>query len=268
VSETKRQIIVAGAGGMGEELARALWDHERFPLVPVMLTGENDSRSSLLIAGTRIPLVRPDGHREALSFHPNAFVVDATKEPFADVHPANRNAALYAETSHHFVMMTVGGDRDALRSTVVDSSICAVIDVNMSSYMMFAMEMFRGASENLPGILRGFTVEIDEDHQTSKGEELSGTARKIADLLKSAGAVLSSPIRKIRDKVQPHAYHRVVIKDAGGNVVIELKTTVEGRSTYAQGALAAVEYLDEQVLQGWEGKVSDMADVWTREREV
>lgn len=268
MSDPKREIIVAGAGGMGEELARTFCDHKHFPLVPVILTGADDTRSSLSIAGFPIPLAQPHAHRDVLSAHPEAFVVDATKEPYAKVHPANRNAALYAATGHHFVMLTVGGDRDALRSTVVDSNICAVIDVNMSSYMRFALEMIRGASAELPGILRGFTVEIEEDHQTSKGDELSGTARKMAEAFVSAGAEMSSSIRMIRDKEEAHAYHRVVIRDSNGEAVIELITTVDGRHTYAEGALVAVEYLTAQVRRGFTGRVFDMVEVLTTKKEV
>lgn len=268
MSSAKREILVAGAGGMGTELAKTFWDHPRFPLVPVILTGADDTRTSFSIAGRPIRLVRPDGHRDVLLAHPDAFVVDATKEPCAKVHPANRNAQLYAETGHHFVMLTIGGDRDALRSTVENSTICAVIDVNMSSYMIFALEMIRGASAELPGILRGFTVEIEEDHQTSKGNELSGTAKKMADAFVSAGAEMPFPIKMIRDKEKAHAYHRVIIRDSSGEVVIELITTVDGRRTYAEGALAAVTYLDAQVKLGLTGRVSDMVDVFTAEREV
>lgn len=268
MSSTKREILVAGAGGMGTELARTFFNHPRFPLVPVILTGADDTRTSFSIAGCPIQLVRPDDHRDVLLAHPDAFVVDATKEPYAKVHPANRNADLYAATDHPFVMLTVGGDREALQATVESSNICAVIDVNMSSYMRFALEMIKGASVELSGILRGFTVEIEEDHQTSKGDELSGTAKKMANALVSAGAEMPFSIRMIRDKEKAHAYHRVVIRDSSGEAVIVMITTVDGRRTYAEGVLVAVPYLDAQVELGLTGRVFGMVDVFTTKKEV
>ena len=185
----------------------------------------------------------------------------------------NDNAQFYC--THHipFIMGTTGGNRALLKATIERSDICAVVAPNMSIPIVMLMDMFAYAAERYPGMLDRFSAHITESHQAGK-RDVSGTALAIAEKFHQLGVrVDRSDIISIRDPAghtklsvptehrEGHAWHTYALADEGGGCTLQLTHNVNGRQTYIDGTMRALDFLADRMHTGVRGKCFSMTDV-------
>ena len=125
------KVMVNGLPGkMALEVARYIIGTDGFEIVPVALSGSNNSQTTRTVDGVEIELIKP-GDREL-----RIEEVIRSYGPFISVdytHPSavNTNTDFYCENKLPFVMGTTGGDREALEARVRDSGIVAVVAPNI-----------------------------------------------------------------------------------------------------------------------------------------
>lgn len=259
------EVLIAGMGGMGTEVAKRLLyqNHVGFRLLPFALTGADDTRPNVSIAGFPIKLVRPEGHRDVLLANPHAIVVDFT---WSDA--IARNAELYVETDHNFVMGTTGDQTHArLPLRKPNCPVSAVIDVNMGIPLVVVKSMLEAAAEFFPGSLESYTLTIKESHQKTK-RGVSGTAEAFRELFGELGAQMAGDIESIRDREEGHGYHWFALRSTDGTVSVEINTKVDGRLVYALGTLEAIRFLHRRVQKGLAGRVFTMTDVLSGMKDI
>ncbi len=252
--------------------ARALQDR-RFHLIPFSLTGPEISDGACRVGSKEIRLLQPAARDEEIAR------IGSDRGPFISVdftlpEAVNANAAFYCRHLLPFVMGTTGGDRRALEQTVTGSDVTAVIAPNMAKQIVGFQAMVAYAAETFPGLFRGYRLQIIESHQQGKADT-SGTAKAMVDLFNRLGIPFSADeIVKERDpRVQReqwkvpeahlggHGWHTYRLDSGDGTVRFEFTHNVNGRETYALGALDAAAYLAAKVAAGVRGRVYSMIDV-------
>jgi 4-hydroxy-tetrahydrodipicolinate reductase len=112
---------------------------------------------------------------------------------------------------------------------------------NLSLGIAVARELLRALP---PAARASFQTEIVETHHAGKKDAPSGTAKALADLLRTSGegksAAREIPIQSIREGTAP-GIHRVVLTGAGET--LEIVHTVHDRAVFARGALRAAQFL-------------------------
>jgi len=271
---TPINVMVNGLpGNVARMVAEFILKDERFELVPYSLTGPEIETSEYRIDETSVQLIRPQHIDSAIEqvkqFRAEFLVVDYT-------HPSavNSNAEFYCRCGLPFVMGTTGGDRQKLETTVVSSSIAAVIAPNMAKQIVGFQAMMEYAADNFPNLFKGYTLEVKESHQQGKADT-SGTAKAMVGYFNQLGLSYSADdINQIRDpQVQQsqwgipekyltgHGWHTYTLVSEDQTVRFDFTHNVNGRDVYVLGTVDALVYLSEKVQAGARGKMFTMIDV-------
>ncbi len=267
-------IMVNGLpGNVTRMLARHIVQADDMVLVPYSLTGPEIEEERVELEGQSIALIRPDDREarmaEVKARYPACICVDFT-------HPSavNANAAFYCQQGLPFVMGTTGGDREALRRTVSQSSTAAVIAPNMAKQIVGLQAMMAYAAETFPGLFAGYTLTVRESHQQGKADT-SGTAKAMVRYFNAMGIDFrDDQIHQERDpQVQQsqwgvpeaylggHGWHTYTLVSADGTTKFEFTHNINGREIYAGGTLDALRFLARKLDQGCSGQVFSMIDV-------
>jgi len=209
--------------------------------ISLIATGDHEDMPSSLL---------PSGHSDIIAID------------FTTPGAALANASLYCKHRIPFVMGTTMPSevREKIDALVVESGNFAVIAPNMSAPIVLMQSMLEWAAQEFPGTLDGLLLNITESHQAGK-RDTSGTARALMAAFNTLGArFFGSPfteanIEKIRDPEEQrslgvpeaflggHGWHTYSLDSDNGAVHLELVHNVNGRKTYAEGALRAVRFL-------------------------
>ena len=280
---TKRiPVLLAGLPGkMATLLAQRFVSSACYELIPYALTGAEITEDVVEIpAGyfgiaqikyfkmTLIkPLERDKLIGEILRRWPNLIAVDFT-QPSAKF----ENCRFYCKHHIPFVMGTTGGDNFELASMVTQASISTVIAPNMSAPIVMLMDMFIYAASNYPGVLRDWEIRIVESHQAGK-PDISGTALAIGDLMKKLGVNFTKEnIRSVRDEIEQrmmgvpefaitgHGWHKYSLISPN-NEFLSFEHNINGRDTYIEGTIKAIDFLAKKIADGVQGGNFSMMDV-------
>lgn len=186
------------------------------------------------------------------------------------------NVDFYCKNQISFVMGTSmhPNDEQKVFEKIVRANISAVIAPNMSAPIVMFMDMIDYLSKVYSGAFGGYSVKIVESHQATK-KGTSATAISVGERLKRIGANFDEEIdiRKVRDTTEQllmgdppvnldgHAYHDYALVSPDGDVVLKIGHNVNGRGTYVDGTLRAVDYLSSRLKCNKFGKIYSMADV-------
>ncbi|NOY69855.1 MAG: dihydrodipicolinate reductase [Deltaproteobacteria bacterium] len=270
----KIPIMINGLpGNVAQMLARHALSDNRFSLVPFSLTGPEISDSVYESNGAAFKLIRPQERDSA---------VEGIKAEFGEfiavdfTHPSavEDNTRFYCNHDIFFVMGTTGGDRLLLAKLVEQSNISAVIAPNMAKQIVGFQAMVAHAAEQFPGLFTGYSLEINESHQSAKADT-SGTAKAVAGYFNKMGIDFSEDrITKIRDiNVQQkelgvpkaylngHAWHTYTLVSPDKSVLFKFTHNINGRDIYADGTLDATGFLHKKIGQNVHGHVYSMIDV-------
>jgi len=268
------KIMINGLPGKVASIiaGHALQD-SRITLLRHSLTGPEIQAGRHTISGTVIELITPtdrDKKMDALiKTHGDFISVDFT-------HPSavNDNAVFYCNRGLPFVMGTTGGDREMLKQTVRNATVCAVIAPNMAKQIVGFQAMMEYAADTFPGIFKGYTLTVRESHQAGKADT-SGTAKAMVSYFKHMGVDFSpEAIAMERDPsvqreqwgipeayLSGHGWHTYRLTSPDNTVVFEFQHNVNGRDIYAEGTMDAACYLDRKLKKGETGRVFTMIDV-------
>jgi 4-hydroxy-tetrahydrodipicolinate reductase len=267
-------VMVNGLPGkVAGVVARHVRSDPRFRLIPCSFTGPEIQETEVIVEGSDVRLLKPDGREAALpelrQTHGSFLSADYT-------HPGavNVNAEFYCRHRLPFVMGTTGGDRQKLEDTVHRSDIAAVIAPNMAKQIVGFQAMMEYAAQTFPDLFKGYRLDIRESHQQGKADT-SGTARAMVSYFNRLGIPFSvEQIRMERDPqtqktewgipeehVSGHAWHTYTLVSADGTVRFEFTHNVNGREIYGLGTLDALAYLDRKIAAGARGRVFTMIDV-------
>lgn len=261
-----QQLMINGLPGNMATLITDRLISEGRGVVPFSLTGPEISQQTVVIAGKEIRLIKPDERENAVQHlgMGSTLAIDFT-HPSAAVH----NAEFYCRHGVPFVMGTTGGDAQAIRRTVEGSGISAVLAPNMSAPVVLVQYMWEQAAAKFPGILDGYQLEVNESHQQSKADT-SGTAKHLIKVLEGLGAGMPNPINMLRDPekqlaigvpqeaLSGHAWHTYILTSPDATVQLGFCHNVDGRESYVDGTLLALDFL-ERAPEG--GKLYSMTDV-------
>lgn len=188
---------------------------------------------------------------------------------FSTPQSATLNAHEYALLGVPFVMGTTGGNREEMEKSVRESSISAVIAPNMAVEVVAIQDELNDLLSTSPREFEGWRMTIRESHQAAK-KDVSGTAIAFRRQLETLGAVMDGEIEfERRPNIQKelgiqnldgHAYHWITLTSPEG-VIKEYKTSIEGRQPYIIGTLMAIDFLNQRMREGSQGKVFTMSDV-------
>jgi 4-hydroxy-tetrahydrodipicolinate reductase len=279
----KIQILVAGLPGkMATMIVQRLAQSPEYEIIPYSFTGPeiNDDDVEISFKGPfgveksmRIKLVAPFEREKWIhkitSMYPSMLVVDFTQPDATEP-----NCEFYCKNKLPFVMGTTGGDPNALATMVNESNISAVIAPNMSVPITAIMAMIENAAETFPNALAGFNLQIVESHQSPKKDK-SGTGKAIGENLKSLGADYKGEedIIAIRDPKQQlfmgiphealsgHGWHSYSLISPDGSVSLRIEHNINGRQTYVEGTLKAINFLAKKIQAGSFGECFSMIHV-------
>ena len=199
--------------------------------------------------GLRTPVLgRPIGERhDPAAFERADVVVDATvgTAVIRDVHAAIDGGV------RRFVIATTGWseDRGAVEAALREARASAVVASNFSLGVALFGRLIEQAAD-LFGAIEGFEPYLVEWHRRGKVDRPSGTAldlgRRIASRHPGIATLDDLEIASVRAGASPGMH--LVGFDAVGETV-ELRLTARDRSAYAQGILAAADWLTRDVRQ-------------------
>ncbi len=271
-------VMVNGLpGNVTRMLARHIIQANDLNLVPYSLTGPEIEDAHVEIKGQSVALIHPADRETRIQAvkaeWPGFISVDFT-------HPSavNDSAAFYCEQDLPFVMGTTGGDREALRRTVLQSSNAAVIAPNMAKQIVGLQAMMAYAAETFPGLFEGYSLTVRESHQQGKADT-SGTAKAMVRYFNAMGIEFADDqIHQERDpQVQQrdwgipetylggHGWHTYTLVSADQTTKFEFTHNINGREIYAGGTLDAVRFLARKLDRGCRGQVFSMIDVMRQE---
>lgn len=210
-------IVICGDGRLGWAVAEAA--HER-----------GDRARVLGRPGT--------ASHDPQSFARAEVAIDAST---AEALLANVESALAAGV-RRLVIATTGwqADRPAVEAALMGAGAAAVVAPNLSVGAAVFLRLVESAAESLAGV-PGFEPFIWEWHRRGKVDRPSGTALEIARRLAIGDpAARDVEIVAVRAGASPGVH--VVGFDAPGET-LELRISARDRSSYAAGALAAVDWL-------------------------
>ena len=150
-------------------------------------------------------------------------VVDFT-QPDTALH----NARLCLEAGVHCVMGTTGADFSSLEG-VGSANLFVAPNFAIGAVMM--MEVAQQIAKHMP------EVEIIELHHDQKKDAPSGTAKRTADLIRSAGGNVHDPIHSVR--LQGFVAHQEVIFGGLGET-LSIRHDSISRESFMPGVLLAV----------------------------
>jgi 4-hydroxy-tetrahydrodipicolinate reductase len=270
----KIKLMVNGLpGNMAANIVNHALKDDRFSLVPHSLTGPEIFDASCQIKDTTFQLIRPEKREAQIQDIKNQagffITVDYT-------HPSgvNSNAEFYSAHGLPFVMGTTGGDRVALKQTVANASISAVIAPNMAKQIVGFQAMMEYAGQSFPDLFKGYSLEVKESHQKGKADT-SGTAKAMIRYFNAMGVPFKADdIRMARDPeiqerewgipqeyLSGHGWHTYTLTSADQTVQFSFSHNVNGRDVYVNGTLDAVCFLQQQLTDGSQGTVYSMIDV-------
>jgi 4-hydroxy-tetrahydrodipicolinate reductase len=257
-------VVISGMPGkMATEFAAHASKNPDFRLLTHALSGESGELGPLhdhLRLG-HMELIRPSAWQATLiamrEAYPSMIIVD-----FSTPDSALPNAQIFAEFGIPFVMGTTmpPESKTAIGKLVKEHELLAVVAPNMSGPVVLFQAMLERAAEEFPGVLGDCVLSITESHQVGK-KDTSGTARAMmASFTKLGSHAFGAPfteadIVKIRDPhdqlelgihqiyLDGHGWHRYELDSSRENIHLELVHNVNGRSTYAEGAIKAVRFL-------------------------
>ena len=271
---TPIKIMLNGLpGNVTTIIAGHLIDDARVTLLPYSLTGPEINAPTCRINGQTIKLIRPvarKGFIDKIKQQEGSFITVDFTHPTA----VNENAVFYCQSQLPFVMGTTGGDRQALRQTVENSQISAVIAPNMAKPIVGFQAIMEYAANTFPRLFTGYHLTICESHQQGKADT-SGTAKAMVGYFNQMGISFEpEQIQKERDpKIQQkqwgipkeylkgHAWHTYTLTSPDQTVTLKFEHNINGRDVYADGVLDAVVFLSEKIAQGSQCHVFSMIDV-------
>ncbi|XLQ20758.1 MAG: dihydrodipicolinate reductase C-terminal domain-containing protein [Candidatus Moraniibacteriota bacterium] len=261
-------------GNMASLIEEAISKQSNYQIVIASLTGyeTGDWYESHRSGG--IKLYEPPEHQAileeaSLQWGESGLIAIDFTQPTA----IEENVNLYCKNKIPFITGTTGGNRQLLTKLVEESEISAVIAPNMSVPIVMLMDMIAFAATNYPNALKDWEIRIVESHQSSKAD-VSGTALAIGEIIKDLGVNYSpSNIRDVRDKIEQrlmgipefaldgHGWHKYSLISPDGNEMIGFEHNINGRDTYVNGTLMALDFLTKKVAEGAKGKCFSMKDV-------
>jgi 4-hydroxy-tetrahydrodipicolinate reductase len=136
------------------------------------------------------------------------------------------------------------------------------------------MDMLTYAAKKYPRALSGWNALITESHQAEKHDK-SGTAIAIGREFKKLGvhSTHEKNIRDIRNPVEQilmgipksalggHGWHQYDLLSPDENVRLGFTHNVNGRETYIDGTLTAIDFLAAKVANDSKGECFSMIDV-------
>jgi 4-hydroxy-tetrahydrodipicolinate reductase len=199
--------------------------------------------------GLRTPVLgRPIGARhDPVAFDGTDVVVDATVGPSV----APDVVAAIDGGVRRFVIATTGwsDDRDEIDRVLREARASAVVASNFSLGVALLGRLVEVAAD-LFGAVDGFEPYVLEWHRRGKVDRPSGTAldlgRRIAGRHPAVATLDDLEIASVRAGASPGMH--LVGFDAAGETV-ELRLTARDRTAYAQGILAATDWLMRDVRQ-------------------
>lgn len=184
------------------------------------------------------------------------------------------NWKLYCKLKLPFVLGTTGFDHQALIQKTKKENVFSVIAPNMSKQIVALQSMVKSAAERFPGCFSGYSLNVTESHQKTK-VDTSGTAKAMLTHFNKLcnSTVELKEVKKIRNEKEQlqlgvpeenlngHAWHTYRLESGEGSVAFEFKHNVCGRTTYAEGVLDAVLFLNKKIESKSQEKVFDMINV-------
>jgi len=128
--------------------------------------------------------------------------------------------------------------------------IPVVFSPNMSIGVNLLFRLVKEVAEKLS---KGYDIRIVESHHIHKKDAPSGTAKKLAQIIKDASGREVSDIKSIREG-EIVGDHKITFES--GVDVLELSHSAKTRDIFVQGALVAAKF-----IAGKEPKLYDMQDV-------
>jgi 4-hydroxy-tetrahydrodipicolinate reductase len=281
----KINVLVSGLpGNMATLMARKVLQQKDMYLIRSSLTGDgvlSNLGGSYSLDNIHIHLDEPPTHKEALealdsqynNFINIDFVAPIVK---GQPSPARRNAELYCSLKRPFVMgsTTSTEDVEAIKKQVVQSGNIAVYGPNMAVPIIIFQDMMQYAANKYPGALKGYLTNLVESHQVTK-KDTSGTMKAVIKDIQKLGIDASEDdilmIRDLKEQKEVvgipkeflggHAYHWYHLISQDQTARLSFSHCVDGRDVYAQGALAAIRFLNRRIQEGVVGKVYSMIDV-------
>lgn len=193
--------------------------------------------------GERTPVLgRPAARRhDPTSLRGADVVVDASHGPSVI---GNVTAGLDAGV-RRFVIATTGwtSDRDAVDAALRDRDASAVVAANFSLGVNLFARLIEVATDLFGGV-DGFDPYLVEWHRRSKADRPSGTALDLAARIAARHPGLAGPeaLETVSVRAGASPGMHLVGFDAVGETV-ELRLTARDRSAYANGVLAAADWL-------------------------
>ncbi len=125
-----------------------------------------------------------------------------------------------------------------------------LVIVNAPNLSLTIMKLLSALPVFTDAFKSGMKISLVESHQKSKGENISGTALAIAqslDLPESAITMVRDPgIQRLigvpEEYLDGHAKHNLIFRGEYG-VRVSIEIEVDGRETYAEGAIVLAEAL-------------------------
>ncbi|MDD5423810.1 MAG: 4-hydroxy-tetrahydrodipicolinate reductase [Candidatus Omnitrophica bacterium] len=130
------------------------------------------------------------------------------------------------------------------------AKIPVVLSPNMSIGVNLLFRLVKDAAEKLSG---DYTVRMVEAHHIHKKDSPSGTAKKLAQIIKESSMREVEDIKSIREG-EIVGDHKVTFE--GPYDVVELSHSAKTRDIFAKGAIAAAKF-----VAGKKPKIYDMQDV-------
>ena len=269
-------VMVNGIpGSMGLEVAAACL-RRGFELAPIALSGKSsgtytvysevnvDDQNAESLKSAQIKLV-PSGDGAEAELRAYIETCRAAGKHLVAVdytHPTavDKNGQLYLSLELPFVMGTTGGDREGLARECQSAGLHSVIAANMCKQIVALQTCLEIMSQQFPGAFGGYNLGVTESHQSHKADT-SGTAK---EMVKYFGTLTGTPfpvdqIVKHRDRESQlafgvpeavlggHAFHTYSLQSKDGTVGFEFSHNVQGRRTYAEGTVDAVEFLESKM---------------------
>jgi 4-hydroxy-tetrahydrodipicolinate reductase len=275
----KINLMINGLPGkMAREVARLTLANENFSLLDCSLTGPEFQVGQIISingsSGDGFPIILfPPAYRDTtlaeIKESRNPVICIDFTHPDAVV----ENARFYCENGLPFVMGTTGGDREMLEQIVRNSEVPAVIAPNMAKQIVALQAMMKYAKEKFPDLFLGWDLQIRESHQSGK-VDTSGTAKAMLKYFKEMGAN-NTMIHLERDPhlqrslwgipeehLGGHGWHTYILTspDPQKTMKLEFVHNINGRHSYATGALDAALYVAEKFRRGEKGPFT-MIDV-------
>ncbi|MFA5994186.1 MAG: dihydrodipicolinate reductase C-terminal domain-containing protein [Parcubacteria group bacterium] len=261
-------------GNMASLVETALSQRTDIQIIPFSLTGP----------GMDHCYTGKDGNIGLYAPHEHAKIMQAVSEKlcadgliaidFTQPSGIEENVKRYCANKIPFIAGTTGGNREILPQLVEASEISAVIATNMSAPVVMLVDMIARAATDYPDTLKDWEIRITESHQAKK-EDISGTALTIGKIMKGLGVKFIGPenIHKVRDKVDQlfmgipkdalsgHGWHKYSLRSPDDNVMLGFEHNINGRDTYVEGTLKALDFLVKEVAAGSQGHCFSMQDV-------